>query len=93
MLDRDPIFHCVWADTPYVKHQLQLSTPLHRVGKRMPIAKEHHCQISREPNLALQGPTASFCAIRVIRLIALLGDQYHRISLINTIKLGVWLWY
>ena len=49
MLYRDHIFTAWREGTPYVKHQLQSVTPLHRVRSCTPIAKEHHCQISREP--------------------------------------------
>ena len=60
-----------WGDgTPYVKYQLQSVTPLHRVGGSTPIAKEHHCQISREPNISFTGAYAPFCASGVARLIA-----------------------
>ena len=45
---------------------------------------------------ALQGPTAPFLAIWVIRLIASfasLGDRHHRTSLTQMTKFGAWLWY
>ena len=52
--------HCVGQVPPYVKHQLQPATPLHRVRGGTPIAKEHHCQISREPNINFTGAIAPF---------------------------------
>ena len=60
-----------WGDgTPYVKyHQLQSVTPLHRVVAGTPIAKEHHCQISREPNINFTGAYCAFCAIGGIYIV------------------------
>jgi len=46
--------------TLYVKHQLQSATPLQRLRGGTPIAKEHHCQISREPNISFKG---TYCVI------------------------------
>jgi len=64
-------FFTTWGDvTPYVKYQLQSVSPLHRVGCSTPIAKEHHCQISREPNISFTGAYCAFCASRVGRPIA-----------------------
>ena len=53
----------------------------------MLIAKEHHCQISREPNNCFTWPHyyAFLCLIW--------GDQEHRTSPTHMIKFGVWLRY
>jgi len=62
MFDRDPILHRVSQATPYVKHQVQLATPLHRwetahLLQRSTTVKYIASQI------ALQEPTAApFCA-------------------------------
>ena len=53
------LFTACGGNTPYMKHQLQSVTPLHRVGGGTPIANEHHCQISREPNINF---TKAYCA-------------------------------
>ena len=75
-------------------HQLQSVTPLHRVRSGTPITKEHHCQISREPNISFTGVYAPFCASGVARPIAPfapLGDLHRRTSPTHTTKFGAWL--
>ena len=74
-----------------VKYQLQSVTPLHRVVAGTPIAKEHHCQISRESNISFTG---AFCASGVGRPLcafAPLGDLHRRTSPTHTTKFGTWL--
>ena len=82
MLHRDPTLHCVRLRHALYE-ALQSVTPLHRVIAGTPIAKEHHCQISREPNISFIGAYCAFlrqwggqthCAF------ASLGDLHRRIS-------------
>ena len=72
-------FFTAWADsTPYVKYQLQSVTPLHRVVEGTPIAKEHHCQISREPNISFTGAYCAFLRYWGIYIVE--HNPYTRLS-------------
>ena len=54
----------VFQHTPYVRHNLQLITHLHRVCRHA-LREAGLCYQSREPNLALQGLIAHFCALGI----------------------------
>jgi len=83
-------FFIVWGQTRFT-WSINCSQPL-----LYTITKEHHCQISREPNISFIG---AYCAIlhhwsdQAHCAFCTIGDRHHQISLIHTTKFETSLWY
>ena len=87
-------FFTAWEDdTPYVKHQLQSVTPLHRRSR--PLQRSTIAKFLESPTSF----TGAYCAFlrhwgdQAHCVFAPLGDLYRRTSPTHTTKLGAWLWY
>ena len=96
MLHRDPTLHCVRLRHALCEVLLQSVTSLHHVVASTPIAKEHHRQILREPNISFTGIYYAFLPQwggQAHYAFAPLRDLHRRTSPTHMTKFRAWLWY
>ena len=63
------ILFTVFQHTPYMRHNLQLITSLHRICRHV-LREVGLCCQSREPKLALQGLFAPFCVLKIEQILS-----------------------